>query len=58
MVEDRFFSRETEAMVLTVLERWRLVLTAHGNAEGIKEKILELDCLKARFNVGLQPSKG
>jgi len=58
LVEGRFFSRETEAMVLNVLERWMLVLTAHGDAEGIKEKILELDCLKARFSVGLQPSKG
>jgi len=58
LVEGRFFSRETEAMVLNVLERWRFVLTTHGDAEGIKEKILELDCLKARFNVGLQPSKG
>jgi hypothetical protein len=58
LVEGRFFSRETEAMVLTVLERWRLVLRAHGEAEGIKEKILELDCLKARFSMSLQPSKG
>jgi len=58
LVEDRFFSRETEAMVLTVLERWRFVLKAHGDAEGIKEKILELNCLKARFSAGLQPSKG